>query len=152
MWEAIHAASDFYVDVSISGQLGDKVVLLHEVVGEVCEFEMHVLKAGHWGVLVEIFYVDGHKSCAWGGNDTFEEEFDREEVNIRSSAVNRVVYSIAADGESCVVRIIIFWLVDNNDVAVGDIFPAFCGDIGVIKEENFVGAFNLARYSLEKSS
>ena len=62
------------------------------------------------------------------------------------------MYSIAADGESCVVRIIIFWLVDNNDVAVGDIFPAFCGDIGVIKEENFVGAFNLARYSLGKSS
>ena len=30
--------------------LGGKVVLLQEVVGGVCEFETHVLKAGHWGV------------------------------------------------------------------------------------------------------
>ena len=50
LWEAIHAASDFFVDVSIYGDLGGKVVLLHGVVGEVCEFETHVLKAGHWGV------------------------------------------------------------------------------------------------------
>ena len=46
----MHAASDFYVDVSISGELGGKVVLLNKVVGEVCDFETHVLKAEHWGV------------------------------------------------------------------------------------------------------
>ena len=50
MWEAIHAVSDFRIDVSIFGGLGGKVVLLHEVVGEVGEFEMHVLEAGHWSV------------------------------------------------------------------------------------------------------
>ena len=49
MWGTIHAASDLYVDVPISGDLGGKVVLLHEVIGDVCEFEMHVLEAGHWG-------------------------------------------------------------------------------------------------------
>ena len=50
MWETIHAASDFYVDVSIYGELGGNVVLLHEVFGEVCEFDTHVLEAGHWDV------------------------------------------------------------------------------------------------------
>ena len=105
---------------------------------------MHVLKAGHWGVLVEIFYVDGHKSCAWGGNDTFEEEFDREEVNIRSFAGAGVVYQIAADGESFAVMIILLCLEANNDAAVGDILPAVSGEIGLINEENRVGSFYLA--------
>ena len=113
---------------------------------------MHVLKAGHWGVQVEIFYVRGHRSCAWGGNDTFEEEFDREEVNIRSFAGAVVVYTIAADGDLCAVMIIFFCLADNNDAAVGDILPEVCGDIGLTNEENWFGVFYLARYSLGKSS
>ena len=50
MWETILAASDFHVDVSIFGDLGGKVVLLHKVGGEVSEFETHVLETGHWGV------------------------------------------------------------------------------------------------------
>ena len=62
------------------------------------------------------------------------------------------MYLIAINVESCAVRIIIFWLVANNNVAVGDILPAVDGDIGIIKEENRVGAFNLASYSLGKSS
>ena len=37
-------------------------------------------------------------------------------------------------------------------MAVGDILPEVCGDIILINEENNVGAFNLARYSLGKSS
>ena len=43
-------------------------------------------------------------------------------------------------------------MVANNDVVVGDIFPEVDGDIGLINEENRVGDFNLARYSLGKSS
>ena len=48
MWEAIRATSDLYVDLSTFGDFGGKVVLLREIVGEVCEFETHVLEAGHW--------------------------------------------------------------------------------------------------------
>ena len=99
-----------------------------------------------------MFYVDGHKFSAWDGDDTVEEKFDREGVNSGSSAFSRVVYSIAANGDSCAVRIILFYLVSNNDAAVGDILPEVCGDIILINEENNVGAFNLARYSLGKSS
>ena len=62
------------------------------------------------------------------------------------------MYLIAADSESCSVRIILFWLIANNNAAVGDILPEVCGNIGLINEENCVGAFNLARYSLGKSS
>ena len=50
MWEAIHPASNFHVDISIFGDIGGKVVLLYEIVGEVGEFEAHVLKAGHRSV------------------------------------------------------------------------------------------------------
>ena len=61
------------------------------------------------------------------------------------------MYSIAANGESCAVRIIVFLSIANNNAAVGDILPAVYRDIGLINEENCVGAFNLARYCLGKS-
>ena len=50
MREAIHTASDFHIDISIFGELGGKVLLLYEAVGEVSEVDAHVLKAGHRSV------------------------------------------------------------------------------------------------------
>ena len=45
------------------------------------------------------------------------------------------MYLIATYGESCELRIILFWSVANNNAAVGDIFPAVGGDICLINEE-----------------
>ena len=87
-----------------------------------------------------------------GGDDNVEKECDCEEVNIGSSAVAGVVYSIAANGEPCELRIILFWLVANNYAAVCDILLAVYGNTGLTNEENCVGAFNLARYSFRELS
>ena len=59
-----------------------------------------------------------------------------------------MVYSIAANSETCLVGIAIFRSIVDNNAAVGDIPLAYGGDIGFVDEEDGVCALNLARHSL----
>ena len=79
--EAVHAAFNLCVDPAVGSGFLFEIVVGDDIVGEVVEFEAHELASCHWGVQIEILYVNCHEFCVGCGDDTVEEKFDGEEVN-----------------------------------------------------------------------
>ena len=52
-----------------------------------------------------------------------------------------VVYSIADDGETRVVGITVIWSIVYHNPTIGDIPPAYSGDIVLVDEKDGVCAF-----------
>ena len=146
--ESIHSLSDFDIDVPIFSDFGGKIVLLDKVVEEVAKFEPHIFVVRHRSVEVEIFDVECHELGTRSGDYTVEEKFYCEEIDGGCATVIWVVYSITTNCETCMVGIIFFQSVVDNNTAVGDIPPDCSGDIGFVDEDDDVCAFNLARHSL----
>jgi hypothetical protein len=73
LWEAVHAMSDLGVDVTLVNEWAE-VVVFEDVLGDVRDFNLHVLKVVHWSAEVEIFDVHCHEFGARGGDDTVEEK------------------------------------------------------------------------------
>ena len=66
LWEAIHAFLNFDVDKSVGGDLVDKVVQYYEILGEILEFCVHVLRECHGCHEVKILEDNSAVACTLG--------------------------------------------------------------------------------------
>ena len=101
--KAVHSSTDLNVHISIKGDHVGQSILVHDVVGEIAQFEPHVFVALHGGVEVEILDVDGHELCTGGGNDTVQEELDHHEVHGWGATFTGVVDPVSANSEAGLV-------------------------------------------------
>ena len=76
------------------------------------------------GVKVEIFDVNGHESCPFGGDDAVEEDLGGKHVGCGCAAITGVCNSIAANSESDAVWIIFLGSLICTDSSVCDVFLA----------------------------
>ena len=124
LWYSIHSLPDLDVDVSIFGYFVGDIVLIENIFGGVAEFEAHVFVAGYMGVEVEILGVNSHEPGSRVEDDTVEEELHYEDIGGGCSTVVSVVYSVAADGDTCAVGITLLWYVVDHNPTIGEILPA----------------------------
>lgn len=73
--KAVHTFADFNEDPAVVDKRLELVVG-HDARRDVCSGDVHVFKAFHWSVEVEVFDVNGHEASVRSGEDTVEEEFD----------------------------------------------------------------------------
>ena len=85
--------------------------------------ESHVLGVNHSCVEVEIFDVDGHEMCTFGGDDTVEENLGGKHVG-HGCAAARVNNSVATNSEVDVIWVIFLRLVICTDSSIRDVFTA----------------------------
>jgi len=54
-----------------------KLVFLNEFSWDVCDFDVDILRIGHWGIKVEVLEVDGAEACTFTREHTVEEQLDQ---------------------------------------------------------------------------
>ena len=64
LWQAAHPLLYFTVDIAVGGGLVPEVLVLNDVIGHVCDAQLHVFVPGHRGVQVEVLDVHCHEFCA----------------------------------------------------------------------------------------
>ena len=94
------------------------------MVRNVQHLESHVLGANHWCVEVEIFEVNGHEPCTFGGDDAVEENLGGKHVSHWCVTITWVCYSVAANPKADETRVIFLGLVVCNNTSVCDVFLA----------------------------
>jgi hypothetical protein len=106
--KAVHASLDFAKDVAVG--IGDvlEVVFFNDVFGKQVELHSEVLVPQHWRHEVEIFEVYSHEFCIQCGYDAVEEYFDGDDVGSWGTTVVRIIDKIAAHGDSCAIRVLLF--------------------------------------------
>ena len=80
--KAIAALANFEVDPTAAVPTR-KLVFFNEFGWNVCDFDVDILRIGHWGIEVEVLEVDGAESRAFARENTVEqqlEEFKRRSV------------------------------------------------------------------------
>ncbi len=61
MGKTIHPLPDFNVDSAVRSDIGMKIVMVDDFVGDDVKTERHVLGVRHWGVEIEIGKVNAEK-------------------------------------------------------------------------------------------
>ena len=116
--EAVHAATDLGVDITVVHK-GAEVVVLKDVLGDVRDLDPHVLIVVHRGAEVEIFDVHRHELGARGGDDTVEEELGGGKARRFGADFTRVIDAVAADGEADTTGLGFLGSVRDNEAKVG---------------------------------
>jgi len=124
LWETIHTFLDEDIDVSICGSLLFEIVEGNDVVWYVRHFESHVFGANHWCVKIEIFDVNGHELCTFGGDDAVEEDLGGKHVGRGCATIAGVSNSVAANSEADAVRVIFLRSVICTDSSICDVLSA----------------------------
>ncbi len=142
MGKALTALANFKVDPANAVPTW-KVVFLDEFFWDVGELDAKVFGIWHKSVEIEVFYVDGSEVCSLSGEDTVEEQLDKFERGRVGANDAWIADSIAADGDTGAVRVILLRtnLADNRGVA--DLLALVGWDVLVVNEEEGVGACHL---------
>jgi hypothetical protein len=127
--KAVHAFTDFNKDPAIVDKRLELVVG-HDARRDVHDGDVHVFKAFHWSVEVEVFDVNGHETSVGSGKDTVEEEFDGGDVGGGSADFARIFDAVASNGK---VDALSFFLVGDdvlgNNTKVGGFAPSWQGGV-----------------------
>ena len=135
--EAIHAFADFGHDVVVVDK-GSKVILDHDVGGNVLDGDADVFVLCHWCAKIKIFDVNGHVFCPWRGDHAVEEKLDGGEVGGRSAYVAVVFDAVSSHGEANAFRLGFVWAESGDNAEVSG--NAVCGFVVVWDEEEGVGS------------
>ena len=61
--EDIYPSLNIHIHIPVPSVLILNIVVLNHNLGEVGEFEAHVLALIHWSVQIKIFYINCHEFC-----------------------------------------------------------------------------------------
>ena len=127
--EAIHTALDANMDAVVGLESVEVVVganwLWNGVVGE-----LHELWRWEGGVEIKIRDIGRDKACAWGGNDTVDEEFGEDEIGCWCGSGTIVGDTIATNCKTNSVSFSLKGANRSNDMAIGDGFGSWNGSDG----------------------
>jgi len=104
LWEAIHSAADFDIDVTIVDEVVEAIVC-HDVGGNNGDGDAHVRVVGglHGGAEAKILEIAHHAASIGGGDNAVEEEFGSGEICSFGADVTLIVNMIAADSPTNMV-------------------------------------------------
>ena len=97
--KSVHAFADLDIEETIVDQ-GSEIVLFHDGVWDVLDWDVHVLFALHWSIEIEVFNVRCHKLGAWGGEDAVEEALGCGNIGGLRADIAWVVDFVATDSET----------------------------------------------------
>ncbi len=78
-------------------------------------------------------------------------ELDSDHVNGRCAAVTRVVEEIATHSDSCLVGVLLLWVIVDTDMCICDIAFAIVWSVFVADENDGVCAFANSGHALSKT-
>jgi hypothetical protein len=81
-----------------------KFVLLNEFRQNVCNFNADIFRVRHQSIKVEVFEVDGAKTCAWVRKHAVEKQLDKFKGRGVGSHVTWKAYAIAANDDVGAIR------------------------------------------------
>ena len=107
LWEAVHAASYFNVDMSIVDK-GAQIVLVDDDVGNHIDGDTHVLVSFHGRSEIKILQVSCEELGIFGGEYTVYEQFGGSELGGLGADVEGVVNFVATACPANASRIVFF--------------------------------------------
>jgi hypothetical protein len=134
----ITALANFKIDPAISISTF-KVVFLDEFFGDVEDLDADIFRIEHGRVEIEVLEVDGAEASIFPGEDTIEEELDKLKRGRVGANVTRIADSVATNGDSGAVRVILVRtdLTDNHGVT--DFLALVGWDVIVVDDEEGIG-------------
>ena len=129
LFEAIHTALDANMNVVVSLD-GIKMVVGANRLGNGVVWELHELRRWEGGVEIKIRDIGRDKACAWGGNDTVDEEFGEDEIGCWCGSGAMVGDTIATNCKTNSVSFSLKGANRSNDMAICDGFGSWNGSDG----------------------
>jgi len=119
-----------------------KLVFLHEFSGDIRNFDVDVLRVGHWGIEVEVLEVDGAEARAFAREHTVEQQLEEFKGSGVGTNISWVTDAIATNGDTSTIRIIFIRTCFTNYHGVADFLSFVEWDVMIINEKECVGACN----------
>jgi hypothetical protein len=136
--KSVKALANFKKDPAISVAT-NKVVFIDEFFRDVGEFNAYIFGIRHGRVQIEVFEVGGAEASTFSGEDTVEEELDEFKQGRVGANIARIADSVAANGGTGAVRVILFRMNLADDHGVADLLALVGWDVLVVNEEEGVG-------------
>jgi hypothetical protein len=136
--KTITTLMNFEVDPAIAVPTSE-VVFLDEFLRDVRELDAHIFGIGHRSIKVEVLQVNGAEPCAFPGEDTVEEEFDKFKGCGVGANVARVANPVATDSDTGAVRVILLWANFTDHHGMTNLLALVEGDVWVVNEKEGVG-------------
>jgi hypothetical protein len=138
LFEAIHAAIDLKVKITVSVEVSMGRVMVEDHSGDKGAVNAHELRCMEPMAKVEIRQVDGAGSASRGRKDCIDTEFESSEVTGVGGSFSDVVEAIAANGEANAVGIGFLRTKIGDNTEIGDL--AIEGYIAFVYEAESVTA------------
>ncbi len=136
--KSITALANFKIDPAILVAT-NKVVFIDEFFRDVGELDAYIFGIRHGRVQIEVFEFDGAEASTFSGEDIVEEELDEFKRGRVGANITRIADSVAANGDTGAVRVILFRRNLADDHGVADLLAHVGRDVLVVNEEEGVG-------------
>ncbi len=136
--KSVTALTNFKIDPAVSVAT-IKVVFIDEFFRDVGKLDVYIFGIGHGHVQIEVFEVNGAEASTFSGEDTVEEELNEFKRGRVGANIARIADSVAANGDTGAVRVILFEINLTDDHGVADLLVLVGRDVLVVNEEEGVG-------------
>jgi hypothetical protein len=136
--KSVTALANFKIDPAVLVTT-NKVVFIDEFFRDVGELDAYIFGIGHGRVQIEVFEGNGAEVSTFSGEDTVEEELDKFKQGRVGANIARIADSVAANGDSGAVRVILFRTNLADDHGVADLLALVGRNVLVVNEEEGVG-------------
>ncbi len=138
---AIAASANFEVDPTVAVSTR-KLVLFNEFCWDVCDFDMDILRIGHWGIKVEVLEVDGAELRAFAREDTVEQQLEEFKGHGVGADISWVTNTTTFDGDAGTIKIVFIRSHFTHYHGVADFLSFVSGDVMIVNEKEGVSARN----------
>jgi hypothetical protein len=139
--KAIAAAADFKVDPTAAVSTR-KLVFLNDFCWDVCDFDVDILRIGHWGIEVEVLEVDGAESRAFAREYTVEQQLEEFKGCGVGANISQVKDTTASNGDAGMIRIVFIGTHFTHYHGVADFLLFVSGDVMIVNDKESVSACN----------
>ncbi len=139
--KAIAAAVNFEVDPTFAVSTR-KLVLVNEFCWDVCDFDVDILRIGHWGIEVEVLEVDGAESRAFAREETVEQQLEEFKGRGVGAGISRVTNTTASNDDAGTIRIVFIRSHFTHYHGVADFLSFVSGDVMIVNDKEGVSARN----------
>jgi len=139
--KAIAASANFEVDPTIAVTTR-KLVFFNKFGRDVCDFDVDILRIGHWGIKVEVLEADGAESRAFAREDTVDQLLEEFKGRGVGADISWVTNRTTSDGDAGTIRIVFIRLNFTHYHGVADFLLFVSGDVMIVDEKEGVSARN----------
>jgi len=139
--KAIAALANFEVDPTVAVPTC-KLVFFNKFGQDVCDFDVDILRIGHWGIKVEVLEVNGAESHAFAREDTVEQQLEEFKGRGVGADISWVTNATTSDGDTGTIRIIFIRSNFTHYHGVADFLLFVSGDVIIVDEKEGVSARN----------